>query len=60
VAPQTIFNYVTPTVNEQVRTLAEWTRTVKPDAAVPQPPLAARPADPRQPPPESAAAATAR
>jgi len=39
VAPQTIFNYVTPTVNAQVGTLAEWTRTVKPDAPAAQPPL---------------------
>jgi NADH-quinone oxidoreductase subunit M len=60
VAPQTIFNYVTPTVNEQVRTLAEWTRTVKPDAAVPQSPLTARPAVPRQLPSESATAAAPR
>ncbi len=28
VAPQLIFNYVTPTVNAQVQTLAEWTRDV--------------------------------
>ena len=28
VAPQILFNYVTPTVNKQVRTLAEWTRDV--------------------------------
>ena len=41
VAPQTLFNYVTPTVNRQVETLAEWTRTVKPDAPAAQPPLAA-------------------
>ncbi|NBX29834.1 NADH-quinone oxidoreductase subunit M [bacterium] len=39
VAPQTIFNYVTPTVNAQVETLAEWTRTVKPDAPAAQPAL---------------------
>jgi NADH-quinone oxidoreductase subunit M len=39
VAPQTIFNYVTPSVNKQVQTLAEWTRTVKPDAPAAQPPL---------------------
>jgi hypothetical protein len=26
VAPQLIFNYVTPRVNRQVETLAEWTR----------------------------------
>ncbi len=31
VAPQLLFNYVTPTVNRQVETLAEWTRVVKPD-----------------------------
>ena len=41
VAPQTLFKYVTPTVNRQVETLAEWTRTVKPDAPAAQPPLAA-------------------
>jgi NADH-quinone oxidoreductase subunit M len=28
VAPQLLFNYVTPTVNRQVETLADWTRTV--------------------------------
>lgn len=28
VAPQLIFNYITPTVNRQVETLAEWTRSV--------------------------------
>jgi NADH-quinone oxidoreductase subunit M len=28
VAPQILFTYVTPTVNRQVKTLAEWTRTV--------------------------------
>jgi NADH-quinone oxidoreductase subunit M len=28
VAPQILFNYVTPTVNRQVKTLAEWTRDV--------------------------------
>jgi len=43
VAPQLIFNYVTPTVNAQVETLAEWTRTVRPDAPAAQPPLAAAP-----------------
>ena len=32
---------VTPTVNRQVETLAEWTRNVKPDAPAAQPPLAA-------------------
>jgi NADH-quinone oxidoreductase subunit M len=32
VAPQLIFNYVTPTVNRQVETLADWTRRVHPDA----------------------------
>ena len=41
VAPQTLFNYVTPTVNRQVETLADWTRTVRPDAPAAQPPLAA-------------------
>ena len=40
VAPQTIFNYVTPSVNQQVATLADWTRAVKPDAPAAQPPLA--------------------
>jgi NADH-quinone oxidoreductase subunit M len=28
VAPQTLFQYVTPTVNQQVETLADWTRDV--------------------------------
>lgn len=32
VAPQLIFNYVTPTVNRQVETLADWTRRVHPVA----------------------------
>jgi NADH-quinone oxidoreductase subunit M len=58
VAPQTIFNYVTPTVNEQVRTLAEWTRTVKPDAPAAQSPLTARPLAPAAP--QSATAAATR
>jgi NADH-quinone oxidoreductase subunit M len=58
VAPQTIFNYVTPTVNEQVRTLAEWTRTVKPDAPAAQSPLTARPPAPAAP--QSATAAATR
>ena len=31
VAPQVLFNYVTPTVNQQVETLATWTREVRPD-----------------------------
>lgn len=31
VAPQLLFNYVTPTVNRQVQTLAAWTREVMPD-----------------------------
>jgi NADH-quinone oxidoreductase subunit M len=31
VAPQLLFNYVTPTVNRQVETLATWTREVRPD-----------------------------
>ena len=31
VAPQLLFNYVTPTVNRQVETLANWTREVRPD-----------------------------
>ena len=34
VAPQILFSYVTPTVNHQVKTLAEWTRDVH-DAAAP-------------------------
>jgi len=46
VAPQLIFNYVTPTVNRQVETLADWTRRVKPDAPAAQPALAAAPAAP--------------
>jgi NADH-quinone oxidoreductase subunit M len=41
VAPQLIFNYVTPSVNRQVETLAAWTREVRPDAAGAQAPLAA-------------------
>ena len=44
VAPQLIFNYVSPTVNRQVRTLAEWTRAVRPDAPAAQPALAVTPA----------------
>jgi NADH-quinone oxidoreductase subunit M len=28
VAPQLLFDYVTPTVNRQVETLADWTRVV--------------------------------
>jgi len=39
VAPQILFNYVTPTVNRQVETLADWTRRVH-DAA-PAPAVAA-------------------
>jgi NADH-quinone oxidoreductase subunit M len=35
VAPQLIFNYVTPTVNRQVETLSEWTREVGSKAAQP-------------------------
>jgi NADH-quinone oxidoreductase subunit M len=31
VAPQLLFNYITPTVNAQVETLADWTRAVRPD-----------------------------
>jgi NADH-quinone oxidoreductase subunit M len=46
VAPQLIFNYVTPTVNRQVETLADWTRRVRPDAPAAQPALAAAPATP--------------
>jgi len=41
VAPQILFNYVTPTVNRQVETLADWTRVVH-DAA-PAPAVAALP-----------------
>jgi len=41
VAPQILFNYVTPTVNRQVETLAEWTRVVH-DAA-PAPAVASLP-----------------
>ena len=44
VAPQLIFNYVTPTVNRQVETLADWTRRVHPDVPAA---LAASPADAR-------------
>jgi NADH-quinone oxidoreductase subunit M len=39
VAPQTIFSYVTPSVNKQVETLADWTRRVRPDAPGAQEPL---------------------
>jgi NADH-quinone oxidoreductase subunit M len=39
VAPQTLFAYVTPTVNRQVTTLADWTRQVRPDAPAAQPAL---------------------
>lgn len=39
VAPQTLFSYVTPSVNRQVETLAEWTRRVRPDAPGAQEPL---------------------
>ena len=35
VAPQILFNYVTPSVNRQVETLADWTRRVH-DAPVGQ------------------------
>ena len=35
VAPQLIFNYVTPSVNRQVETLADWTRDVGVKAAQP-------------------------
>jgi len=35
VAPQLIFNYVTPSVNRQVETLSEWTREVGSKAAQP-------------------------
>ena len=41
VAPQTLFAYVTPTVNRQVATLADWTRAVRPDAPAAQPALTA-------------------
>jgi len=37
VAPQLLFNYVTPTVNRQVETLANWTRVVRPDWPATQP-----------------------
>ena len=46
VAPQLIFNYVTPSVNRQVETLADWTRRVRPDAPAAQPALASTPAAP--------------
>jgi NADH-quinone oxidoreductase subunit M len=39
VAPQTLFSYVTPSVNKQVETLADWTRRVRPDAPGAQEPL---------------------
>ncbi|MFM8953922.1 MAG: NuoM family protein [Planctomycetaceae bacterium] len=39
VAPQTLFSYVTPSVNKQVETLADWTRRVHPDAPGAQEPL---------------------
>ena len=39
VAPQTLFSYVTPSVNRQVETLADWTRRVRPDAPGAQRPL---------------------
>ena len=45
-APQLIFNYVTPSVNRQVETLADWTRRVRPDAPAAQPALAAAPLAP--------------
>jgi len=35
VAPQILFNYVTPTVNRQVETLADWTRRVHDAPAAP-------------------------
>jgi len=40
VAPQILFNYVTPSVNRQVETLADWTRRVH-DAAPAAPAVAA-------------------
>jgi NADH-quinone oxidoreductase subunit M len=43
VAPQLLFNYVTPTVNKQVETLADWTRRVH-DASAAQA-MAAIPSD---------------
>jgi len=46
VAPQLIFNYVTPSVNRQVETLADWTRRVRPDAPAAQPALVSAPAAP--------------
>ena len=46
VAPQLIFNYVTPSVNRQVETLADWTRRVRPDAPAAQPAIASAPAAP--------------
>ena len=39
VAPQTLFAYVSPTVNRQVETLAAWTREVRPEAPPTQPAL---------------------
>ncbi|MFM8494252.1 MAG: hypothetical protein ACKOEM_01825 [Planctomycetia bacterium] len=43
VAPQILFNYVTPSVNRQVETLADWTRRVH-DAAPAKPAVATVPA----------------
>ena len=31
VAPQLLFNYITPTIDRQVQTLATWTREVHPE-----------------------------
>ena len=52
VAPQTLFAYVSPTVNHQVETLAAWTREVRPEAPPTQPALgtarSSRPLPPRE------------
>jgi NADH-quinone oxidoreductase subunit M len=53
VAPQTLFAYVTPTVNQQVQTLAAWTREVRPEAPPTQPALGTARSSRPQPPRES-------
>jgi NADH-quinone oxidoreductase subunit M len=59
VAPQTLFAYVTPTVNRQVESLAAWTREVRPDAPATQPALRLTAgADPHEPAPAGGIVAT--
>jgi NADH-quinone oxidoreductase subunit M len=53
VAPQTLFAYVSPTVNHQVKTLATWTREVRPEAPPTQPALGTARSSRPQPPRES-------